>query len=102
MAQKWCIGMKRSKYFFDEEHLVEIWGAQNCPYCDRAKKLCAKEGLTYRYYQLGEDYTREELLELFPNAKTVPQIKIDDKPVGGFMELRTFLVGPVDPLFPDD
>ena len=93
---------KRSKYFYDEEHLVEIWGRSNCTYCDRAKKLCTKEGLTYRYYQLGEDYTREKLLELFPNVKTVPQIKVDNKYIGGYMELRTFLLGPPDPLFPDD
>ena len=77
--------MKRSKYFFDEEHLVEIWGAQNCPYCDRAKKLCAKEGLSYRYYQLDEDYTKEELIELFielvPEGDLTPLLYESNKKV---------------------
>ena len=96
------LSYKRSKYFYDEEHLVEIWGKPYCPYCDKAIRLCDKEGLDYTYYQLDEDYTKEELLEIFPNSKMLPQIKVDDKHIGGFMELRTFLIGPPDTLFPDE
>ena len=96
------LSYKRSKYFYDEEHLVEIWGKSHCSYCDRAIRLCDKEGLDYTYYQLDEDYTKEELVELFPNTKMLPQITIDNKHIGGFMELRTFLIGPPDTLFPDE
>ena len=92
---------KRSQDFFETEHLVEIWGKPYCPYCDNTKALCTKEGLKYIYYQLDENYTKEELLELFPNARTLPQITIDNKHIGGFMELRNYLVGPPDSLFPD-
>ena len=96
------LSYKRSKYFYDEEHLIEIWGKPYCPYCDKAIRLCDKEGLNYKYYQLDEDYTKEELVELFPNTKMLPQITIDNKHIGGFMELRTFLIGPPDTLLPDE
>ena len=92
------LSYKRSQNFYDEEHLVEIWGKSHCPYCDRAKRLCDKEGLYYTYHQLDEDYTKEELFELFPNTRTLPQIIVDNKHIGGFMDLRTFLIGPPDPL----
>ena len=36
-------------------------------------------------------WTREQLLEAVPNARTVPQIFLDDQLVGGFTELRTKL-----------
>jgi glutaredoxin len=82
---------KRSQDFFETEHLVEIWGKSYCPYCDKAKALCTKEDLKYTYYQLDEDYTKEELLLLFPNVKTLPQITVDNKYIGGYKELRNYL-----------
>jgi glutaredoxin len=36
---------------------------------------------------IGKDITREEFLEKFPEARTVPQIVMDDELVGGFEEL---------------
>jgi glutaredoxin 3 len=82
---------KRSEDFFEVKHSIKIWGKPRCPYCDKAIALCTKEGLKYTYYQLDEDYTKEELLELFPNVKTLPQITIDNKYIGGYMELRNYL-----------
>ena len=87
---------KRSQDFLETEHLVERWGKLHCPYCDKAKRLCDKEGLNYKYYQLDENYTKEALVELFPNTKMLPQITVDNKHIGGYMELRTFLMVPPD------
>ena len=52
------------------DNLVEIWGKHNCPYCESAKQMCKKFDMNYIYHQLDEDFTREELLERFPDAKT--------------------------------
>ena len=87
---------KRSEDFFEVKHSIKIWGKPHCPYCDRAKALCNKDDLDYTYYQLNEDYTKEFLLQLFPTAKTFPQITVDNKYIGGYMDLRTFLIGPPD------
>jgi glutaredoxin 3 len=37
---------------------------------------------------VSQDWTREQLLEAVPNARTVPQIFLDEELVGGFNELR--------------
>ena len=67
----------------DLDNLVEIWGRPGCSYCERAKQICKKFGLNYIYHQLDEDFTKEELLERFPDAKTYPQIIVDGEYIGG-------------------
>jgi glutaredoxin len=71
------------KGVLDLDNLVEIWGRPGCSYCERAKQICKKFGLNYIYHQLDEDFTREELLERFPGAKTYPQIIVDGEYIGG-------------------
>ena len=61
--------------------MIEIYGKPQCPYCDKAKSLCEREGYEYTYKTLDEDYTREDLMDLFPTARTFPQIIAEgDKP----------------------
>lgn len=71
--------------------MIEIYGKPACPFCEQAKALCETRGLKYTYYQLGEQFTREELLEQFPTAKTYPQIRVNRSSIGGYTELRTYL-----------
>ena len=42
-------------------------------------------------YIVGKDITRERLLETFPNQRTFPVVCIDNKCIGGFEQLKTFL-----------
>jgi glutaredoxin len=76
--------------------MIEIYGKTQCPFCDRAKALCEQKGVDYVYYQLDVDFDREKLLELFPTARTFPQIrerKIEANYdyIGGFTELEALL-----------
>ena len=41
--------------------------------------------------KIGTDVTREELLEVAPNAKTVPQIVINHKLIGGYDDLCEYI-----------
>lgn len=66
---------------------VEIWGKDNCPYCTKAKALVEAKNMDYVYKKLGVDFTREQVFEEFPNARTFPQIKINNEPIGGYQEL---------------
>lgn len=68
-----------------------IWSKYNCPYCDQAKALLTQRGIKYEERKIGDGYTREELLEAVPNARTVPQIFINNQLIGGFTELRRHL-----------
>ena len=45
-----------------------------CPYCDKAKAFLNKYNIKFETRNLGTDLTREELLEISPNARTMPQI----------------------------
>jgi glutaredoxin 3 len=71
--------------------MIEIYGKPMCPFCDKAKALCETRGLEYTYKSLGTDYTKEELLEKFPGARTVPQITVQGVAIGGFDQLGPYL-----------
>tara|TARA_X000000368_G_C22432551_1_gene451148 strand:- start:97 stop:333 length:237 start_codon:yes stop_codon:yes gene_type:complete len=68
--------------------MIEIYGKPVCPYCDKAKALCKQNNYEYVYKQLDVDFTREELFEKFPGARTFPQIKIDGDNIGGYQQLE--------------
>ncbi len=80
-AENWDKIFKRNK-------MITIYGKPRCPFCDRAKALCEQKGLDYEYKMLDADYTAEELFEKVPNAKTFPQIFVDEKSIGGYTELE--------------
>ena len=73
--------------------MIEIWSKPACPYCVKAKNLCEQQGYDYEYFQLDVDFTREELFEKFPTARTFPQITAHDEYVGGFTELQSWSEG---------
>lgn len=68
-----------------------VWSKYHCPYCDQAKALLKSKEIPFEEKKIGDGYTKEELLEAVPTARTVPQIFIDDKLIGGFTELKQFL-----------
>jgi glutaredoxin-related protein len=69
-----------------------VWSKDQCPYCDQAKALLKSRNIEFEERNVSHDWTREQLLEAVPNARTVPQIFLDEELVGGFNELRKRLV----------
>jgi glutaredoxin 3 len=66
-----------------------VWSKNTCPYCDQAKALLKQRGIDYEERNITEGtWTKEQLLEAVPNARTLPQIFIDEQLIGGFNELR--------------
>jgi len=70
-----------------------VWSKYHCPYCDQAKALLTQQGIAFEERKIGDGYTREDLLEAVPTARTLPQIFLDNKLIGGFTELRQHLQG---------
>ena len=68
-----------------------VWSKYHCPYCDKAKALLQMRGIQFEERKIGDGYTKEELLEAVPTARSVPQIFLDDKLIGGFTELGKYL-----------
>lgn len=65
-----------------------VWSKDNCPYCDQAVALLNKKNITIEIRKIGDGWTREQLLEAVPTARSVPQIFLDSEYVGGFTELK--------------
>jgi glutaredoxin len=65
-----------------------LWSKYDCPYCDQAKALLKSKGIQFEEKKIGDGYTKEELLEAVPTARSVPQIFLDEELVGGFTELK--------------
>jgi glutaredoxin len=70
-----------------------IWSKYQCPYCDQAKALLTAKGIQFEEKKIGDGYTKEDLLEAVPSARTVPQIFLDEQLIGGFTELKKHLQG---------
>lgn len=68
---------------------VEIYTKWGCPYCVSARALLEAKGVAFEEYDitLGGP-KRAEMLERVPGASTVPQVLIDDVPVGGSDDLH--------------
>ena len=71
--------------------MIEIWSKPNCVFCDKAEMLCKMKSLEYKKYMLDVDYSREDFMEKFPEARTFPQITMDGNYIGGFTELDAHL-----------
>jgi glutaredoxin 3 len=56
-----------------------------------AKRLAEKEGHELTYKMLDEDFSREQLFEVFPTARTFPQIIVDGEKIGGFTEYKALV-----------
>lgn len=71
---------------------VIIWSKNACPFCEQAKMLLQSKGIEYEERNImGDTWTKEQLLEAVPGARSLPQIFVDDQHIGGFKELREIL-----------
>ena len=68
-----------------------VWSKNNCPFCVQAKNLLKLKNIEFEERNINEEWTREQLLEAVPTARTLPQIFLDDNYIGGFTELRRHL-----------
>lgn len=70
-----------------------VWSKNNCPYCDQAKALLKLKNIEFEEKNVEKDYSREQLLEAVPNARTLPQVFLEGKLIGGFTELSAYFKG---------
>ena len=63
---------------------VEIYTWDQCPYCQRTIQLLDKKGVKYTRYRIdGDEAAREKMAIRANGKKTVTQVFIDDKHIGG-------------------
>jgi glutaredoxin len=68
-----------------------VWSKPDCPHCVSAKSLLALKGYQVEERLIGFGWNREQLFEAVPTAKSVPQIFIEEKYIGGFQDLQKHL-----------
>ena len=72
---------------------IVVYSKQNCIYCNKAKQLIKNLRLDYTEKKLEEFESVDEMLkDIGKKVRTMPQIKIDDKLVGGYNQLVEFFV----------
>jgi glutaredoxin 3 len=66
---------------------VIVYTKEHCPFCLRAKRLLDAKGVAYAEVRVeGRDDLRLWLAEA-SGQKTVPQVFVDDRPLGGFSDV---------------
>ena len=79
---------------------IVMYTSAYCPYCSNAERLLLSKGVT-EINKIRIDVEPEKRAEMMQKTgrRTVPQIFIDDKHIGGFDDLRALdLAGGLDPL----
>ena len=66
---------------------VEIYTSALCGYCSRAKNLLEKKGVNFIEYDVTFDTGKRQEMSVRTGKTAVPQVFIDDKPVGGSSDL---------------
>jgi glutaredoxin 3 len=79
---------------------VEVYTTEYCPFCVRAKALLKAKGVAFDEIDVSDDpVAREKMIELSGGRRTVPEIFINGRIIGGYDELRALdQAGELDPL----
>jgi len=82
---------------------VEVYSTQYCPFCVRAKALLKGKGVAFTEIDVSNDpLLREKMVELAGGRRTVPEIFINGKIIGGFDELYALeMAGKLDQMLAD-
>jgi glutaredoxin 3 len=66
---------------------IRMYTTRWCGYCVRAKTLLDSRGIPYEEISLDDDPAFRQTVHDLTGNWTVPQIFIDEKPIGGYIEL---------------
>ena len=67
---------------------VTVYSTTSCPYCRQAEQFLKAKGVAFTTIDVtGDDEMRLKLVELSGGLRTVPQIFIGGKPIGGYTDM---------------
>ena len=70
---------------------IIIYTQDSCGYCVMAKKEFERRGWEYTEYNLKDDENKVSLFKHFPEAKTVPQIWVNNRHIGGYDDFMKWI-----------
>lgn len=68
---------------------VVIYTTRLCPYCLLARRLLEANGVVYEEIAIDDDVSLRDEVAQRSGQRTVPQIFVDDRPIGGYSQLVT-------------
>lgn len=66
---------------------IIVYTAPACPYCVQAKRLLTQRGIGFHEIDVAADAAQRQIMMRKSGRRTVPQIFIDEEPIGGYEEL---------------
>lgn len=66
---------------------VVMYSTAMCPYCVAARMLLTKKKIAFEDISVSNEAGLRSKMEQLSGRRTVPQIFIDDRPVGGFDDI---------------
>lgn len=69
-----------------------VWSKDGCGHCIQAKSLLESKNIEFEERNItGDSWSREQLLEAVPTARSLPQIFMNEEYIGGYNELKAKL-----------
>lgn len=76
--------------------MIVIYSKENCPFCVQAIQLAEAKEIKHTIMKIGVDISTDDFHNMFPNARTVPQIhNVDVKGneyIGGYKEFNNWVL----------
>ena len=78
---------------------IQLYTSQLCPYCQRARRLLERKGVSYEEIRVDLEPARWDEMTRRSGRDTVPQLFIGERHVGGFDDMVELdMDGELDPL----
>ena len=74
-----------------ENYKAVIWSKNNCSYCDMVKNILSQHKIDIEERNIETTFTIEDLWRDVPTARTLPQVFINNKYIGGFTAVQEYL-----------
>lgn len=68
--------------------VIEIYTREGCGHCVQTKQLLTSHDIPYAEVKIGVDIDREQVINKYPDQRTLPIIVVNGNVVGGNQELQ--------------
>ncbi len=82
-----------------DKNKVTMYSTRTCGYCGAARMLLTRKAVEFEDFVVTDDVQKRQEMQERSDSRSVPQIFIGDKSIGGYEELRALDVsGELDKL----
>lgn len=74
-----------------ENYKAIVWSKNNCSYCDMVKMMLSQHNVEIEERNIETTSSLEDLRKVLPTARTLPQVFINSKYIGGFTAVQEYL-----------